>query len=100
MKVQNLRKLLSTAERPATGPNLPKISLNAEATQISKRICRNSGRGQAVSPGTATWMLTWDEDQDPPGRLRCQAETDVLNLPTAGVASAQANGLGYLCGRT
>ena len=47
MKVQNLRKLLSPAERPATGPNLPKISLNAEATQISKRICRNSGRGQA-----------------------------------------------------
>ena len=31
MKVQNLRKLFSRAERPATGPNLPKISLNAEA---------------------------------------------------------------------
>ena len=47
MKVQNLRKLLSLAERPATGLNLPQISFNAEATQISKRICRNSGRGQA-----------------------------------------------------
>ena len=48
MKVQNLRKLLSLDERPATGLNLPQISLNAEATQISKRICRNSGRGQVV----------------------------------------------------
>eukprot|EP00964_Phaeocystis_antarctica_P144103 scaffold109790_cov55-Phaeocystis_antarctica.AAC.2 len=36
MKVQNLRTLFSRAERPATGPNLPQISLNAEATQISK----------------------------------------------------------------
>ena len=49
MKVQKLRKLLSLAERPATGLNLPQISFNAEATQISKRICRNSGRGQLVS---------------------------------------------------
>ena len=48
MKVQNLRKLLSPAERPATGLNLLQISLNAEATQISKRICRNSGRGQST----------------------------------------------------
>ena len=31
MKVQNLRNFFSRAERPATGPNLPKISLNAEA---------------------------------------------------------------------
>ena len=46
MKVQNLRKLLSLAERPATGLNLPQISFNAEATQISKRMCRNSARGQ------------------------------------------------------
>ena len=49
MKVQNLRKLLSLAERPATGLNLPQISFNAEATQISKRICRNSGRGQRAT---------------------------------------------------
>eukprot|EP00964_Phaeocystis_antarctica_P136196 scaffold100619_cov47-Phaeocystis_antarctica.AAC.1 len=48
MKVQNLRKLLSLDERPATGLNLPQISFNAEATQISKRICRNSGRGQVA----------------------------------------------------
>ena len=48
MKVQNLRKLLSQAERPATGPNLPGKLLNAEATQILKRICRNSGRGQVT----------------------------------------------------
>ena len=49
MKVQNLRKLLSLAERPATGLNLPQISFSAKATQISKRTCRNSGRGQALT---------------------------------------------------
>jgi len=49
MKVQTMRKLLSPAERPAPGLNLPQISLNAEATQISKRMCRNSGRGQPVA---------------------------------------------------
>eukprot|EP00964_Phaeocystis_antarctica_P128345 scaffold92128_cov54-Phaeocystis_antarctica.AAC.1 len=28
------------------------MSLVAEATQISKRLCRNSGRGQPVSPSS------------------------------------------------
>ena len=63
MKVQTMRKLLSPAERPAPGLNLPQISLNAEATQISKRMCRNSGRGQAyvlkgqVLKGTTAFTL-------------------------------------------
>ena len=57
MEVQTLRKLLSLAERPATGLNLPQIPFNAEATQISKRICRNSGRGQLVREGGSSYFL-------------------------------------------
>ena len=47
-KVEILPIFLARPERPATGLNLPQISFNAEATQISKRICRNSGRGQTI----------------------------------------------------
>ena len=64
MKVQNLRKLLSLAERPATGLNLPQISFNAEATQISKRMCRNSGRGQVPLATTHVWAE--NEGRSPP----------------------------------
>ena len=89
MKVQNLRKLLSLAERPATGLNLPQISFNAEATQISKRICRNSGRGQLVcqcrcrllhKPETASWRSLHSPPLGPATRALLLLPDDDLDL--------------------
>ena len=83
----------------------------------SKRKLKKDRRAkrQELADEAQSECVTWDEDQavpehhqtgvgwggvEPCWAAECQAEAEVPGWPAAGAASAQANGLGYLCGRT